>query len=95
MLKSANVYMKTLLPEEHQKAMGIVGFCWGGKQVMHACSHKELGYLAGVSVHGAWLGPEDAEKINVPVFFMPSGEDPSIEPLKVILDKRPFGDRCR
>lgn len=91
----ANTYLRTLLPEEHHKKLGILGFSWGGKQVLRACCSRDYGYLAGVSVDGFALEPEDAENLSIPVFFMPSGENTSIEPIKRILDKRPFGDRCR
>ncbi|KAL5971879.1 hypothetical protein TSMEX_000383 [Taenia solium] len=95
LLSTANTYLKTLLPEEHHKKLGILGFSWGGKQVLRACCSRDYGYLAGVSVDGFALEPEDAENLSIPVFFMPSGENTSIEPIKRILDKRPFGDRCR
>lgn len=62
---------------------------------MRACSSKDYGYLAGVSVDGFMLEAEDAEKLSIPVFFMPSGENTSIDTIKSILHKRPFGDRCR
>ncbi|CDS37881.1 Dienelactone hydrolase [Echinococcus multilocularis] len=95
LLSTANTYLRTLLAEEHHKKLGILGFSWGGRQVLRACCSRDYGYLAGVSVDGLMLEPEDAEKLSIPVFFMPSGEDTSIEPIKRILDKRPFGDRCR
>ncbi|TGZ59348.1 hypothetical protein CRM22_009126 [Opisthorchis felineus] len=80
--------------------LGIIGFCWGGKQAVRACSGdshaRELGFkfLAGVSLHGAFLGPEDAEDLTVPMLFMPAGDDPDVGPIKVILDKKPFGAQC-
>ncbi|VDD75872.1 unnamed protein product [Mesocestoides corti] len=95
LLRAANTYVQGLLPEGDRDKMGILGFSWGGKQVLRACSDKTLGYLAGVSIHGYMITPDDAKNISVPLFFMPSGEDPPIDPLKAILDKRPFGDKCR
>lgn len=94
-LSTSNDYLKTLLSEEHRNSLGILGFSWGGKQVMRACSSKDYGYLAGVSIDGYMLEAEDAEKLNIPVFFMPSGDNKSIDTIKSILKKRPFGDRCR
>lgn len=94
-LSTSNDYLKTLLSEEHRNSLGILGFSWGGKQVMRACSSKYYGYLAGVSIDGYMLEAEDAEKLNIPVFFMPSGDNKSIDTIKSILKKRPFGDRCR
>ncbi|KAM7539054.1 hypothetical protein Aperf_G00000051157 [Anoplocephala perfoliata] len=94
-LSTSNDYLKTVLSEEHRKRLGILGFSWGGKQVMRACSSKDYGYLAGVSVDGSLVEAEDAEKLSIPVFFMPSGDNTSIDTIKSILHKRPFGDRCR
>ena len=62
---------------------------------MRACCGRNYGYLAGVSVDGFMLEPEDAENLSIPVFFMPSGDNTFMESIKKILDKRPFGDRCR
>ncbi|VUZ43673.1 unnamed protein product [Hymenolepis diminuta] len=94
-LSTSNNYLKTLLSEDHRNSLGILGFSWGGKQVMRACSSKDYGYLAGVSIDGYMLEAEDAEKLNIPVFFMPSGDNKSVDIIKNILKKRPFGDRCR
>ena len=34
-------------------------------------------------------------QVKVPVLLMPSGEDPDHLPLKEVLDKKPFGDKCQ
>lgn len=81
-------------------ALGIIGFCWGGKQVVLACSgqthgsHLGFPFAAGVCVHGSLLCPEDGEHITAPVLFMPAGNDPPIDPLKAVLDRRPIGSQC-
>lgn len=33
-------------------------------------------------------------QVKVPMLIMPSGEDPDHLPLKEVLDKKPFGDKC-
>lgn len=33
-------------------------------------------------------------QVTVPMLIMPSGEDPDHTPLKEVLDKKPFGDKC-
>lgn len=34
-------------------------------------------------------------QVKVPMLIMPSGEDPDHLPLKEVLDKKPFGDKCQ
>ena len=91
----ANNYLRTQLSEENQKKLGILGISWGGRHVLRACSSRNYGYLAGVSVDGYMLETEDAHNLSIPVFFMPSGDNVFNVPIKKILDRRPFGDRCR
>ncbi|VEL07915.1 unnamed protein product [Protopolystoma xenopodis] len=84
---------------ETEKPMGIIGFCWGGKQVVHACTEQTrtslgLHFGAGVSIHGAGLAPEDAELVSAPMMFLPAGDDPDIAPLKTVLDGKGFGHEC-
>lgn len=81
--------------------LGILGFCWGGARAMQACCGDTYGRLlggihvaGGVALHAAFFGPEDAERVTVPMLLMPSGSDPEIEPIKAIWDRKPFGSRC-
>jgi len=70
----------------------IIGFCWGGKQVVRYAADPRC--RAGICVHGSLLEASDAENIRVPVFFANAGDDGPIDPLKNILDKKPFGSQC-
>ncbi|KAF6772493.1 hypothetical protein AHF37_08471 [Paragonimus kellicotti] len=98
-LKRAHEYLLTN-GLDATASFGIIGFCWGGKQAIRACSgqshaqHLGFSFAAGVSLHGAFLGPDDAEHATVPMLFMPAGDDPAIDPLKAVLDKKPFGHQC-
>eukprot|EP00752_Nemacystus_decipiens_P008120 g7260.t1 len=87
-------YMK-----EHKGAqdLGCAGFCWGGKMAMQAAAlgSEEAGVKAAANVHPAMLSPELAEGVRVPMLIMPSGDDPDHLPLKEVLDKKPFGDKCQ
>eukprot|EP00899_Mesostigma_viride_P008483 jgi/Mesvir1/17636/Mv08858-RA.1 len=73
-------------------SVSAVGFCWGGSAVL---TQAGTGLLAsGVSVHGAFLTADKVEVAKCPMLFMPAGDDPSTDDLKVILDKKPFGHQC-
>ncbi|CAL8089037.1 unnamed protein product [Calicophoron daubneyi] len=99
-LKSAHQFLVST-GVDAQSPLGIIGFCWGGKQVFMACSGdthaQQLGFKfgAGVVLHGSFIGSEDAEKITVPILFMPAGNDPPYEPIKEVLDKKSFGSQCK
>ncbi|CBJ30749.1 conserved unknown protein [Ectocarpus siliculosus] len=86
--------------KEHRGAevVGVTGFCWGGMIAMKAASldpDAEGGVKAGGTVHPAMLSAELAQDVKVPVLIMPSGEDPDHLPVKEVLDKKPFGDKCQ
>ncbi|CAN0103252.1 unnamed protein product [Scytosiphon promiscuus] len=86
--------------KEHKGAevVGVTGFCWGGMIAMKAASlgaDAEGGVKAGGNVHPAMLSAELAEDVKVPMLIMPSGEDPDHLPVKEVLDKKPFGDKCQ
>ncbi|CAM9559611.1 unnamed protein product, partial [Laminaria digitata] len=83
--------------KEHKGAevLGLAGFCWGGMISMKAAAlGADGGLTATACCHPAMLSPELAEKVTVPVLIMPSGEEPDHAPLKEVLDKKPFGDKC-
>lgn len=83
--------------KEHKGAelFGLAGFCWGGMIAMKAAALGADGELkATANCHAAMVSPELAEKVTVPMLIMPSGEDPDHTPLKEVLDKKPFGDKC-
>jgi hypothetical protein len=51
-------------------------------------------YKCCAMVHAANLSPELADKVTVPQCILPSGEDPSIDDVKAVLDKKDFGSDC-
>jgi hypothetical protein len=51
-------------------------------------------YKCCAMVHAANLSPELAEKVTVPQCILPSGEDPSVDEVKAVLDKKDFGSDC-
>lgn len=90
--KAAVAHMK-----EHMGAevFVVAGFCWGGYISMKvAALGPESGVKATGCVHPALLTPELAEEVKVPMLIMPSRDDPDHTPVKEVLDKKPFGDKC-
>jgi len=67
--------------------LGIVGFCWGGRQVWLYAAHNPA-LKAGVSWYGVLLRPKTAmtpnnpidlvERLNVPILGLYGGADPGI-----------------
>jgi dienelactone hydrolase len=88
-------FFQRVIPYLHSKGVkkiGALGFCFGAKMVIHACSHPELS--AGAGIHPSFLTPEDAEKATTPMLLLPAGNDPPIEPIKAVFDKKPFAKDC-
>ncbi|CAM9239910.1 unnamed protein product [Pylaiella littoralis] len=80
------------------EVVGVTGFCWGGMIAMKAASmgaEAEGGVKAAANVHAAMMTPGLAEDVKVPMLIMPSGEDPDHLPVKAVLDKKSFGDKCQ
>lgn len=38
---------------------------------------------------------DPSRQVKVPMLIMPSGEDPDHLPVKEVLDKKPFGNKCQ
>ncbi|KAI9786315.1 MAG: hypothetical protein M1816_008056 [Peltula sp. TS41687] len=56
---------------------GIVGFCWGGKVVSLATGTDAKLFKAAAACHPAFVDPNDANNIAVPICVLPSkDEDP-------------------
>jgi hypothetical protein len=51
-------------------------------------------YKCCAMVHAANLSTDLAEKVKVPQCILPSGEDPSTDEIKAVLDKKDFGADC-
>ena len=51
-------------------------------------------FQAGACVHPAMLSAEAAEKVIKPLCILPSKDEPDLEPIKKVLDAKPFGSEC-
>ncbi|KAG2501607.1 hypothetical protein HYH03_000112 [Edaphochlamys debaryana] len=83
------------LQAEGATKLGCVGFCWGVSIALTAGQDPSLFSVVG-GAHPTLFGREleFAEKVQVPVVLLPSGEDASTDPIKAVLDKRPYGKLC-
>lgn len=59
---------------------GVVGYCWGGKQVALSSQSDSL-FVAGAQSSPAFVDPEDAAKIMIPMLLLPS-KDEDVELVK-------------
>lgn len=59
---------------------GIIGFCWGGKIVALSSQSDSL-FVAGAQSSPAFVDPEDAAKIAIPMMVLPS-KDEDVELIK-------------
>jgi len=70
-------YLKT---ERHVDRIGIIGFCWGGKQALLAAARGESEIAAAVSVHGSRLAPEAVQRILAPTLILHAEKDAMYTP---------------
>jgi len=63
-----------------KKQIGLVGFCWGGLQVVRACSNLSDLFTTGISIHGSRLTPDEVRLLKKPMLFIAAGNDPALEP---------------
>ncbi|KAG2501606.1 hypothetical protein HYH03_000111 [Edaphochlamys debaryana] len=83
------------LKSEGISKLGCVGFCWSTTIALTAGQHPEVFSAVG-GAHPALFGKEKelAEKVQVPVILLPAQGDASTDPIKAVLDKRPYGKLC-
>jgi dienelactone hydrolase len=81
------------LQDRGVESTGVIGFCWGGLMAT-SMSGENSPFSGMVSIHGARLTGELAEQMTIPGCFLPASDDPSIEPVREVLDQKAFGDRC-
>lgn len=62
------------------KQIGIVGFCWGGLQVVRACSNLSSIFFTGISIHGSRLSADEVKFLKQPMLFIAAGNDPALRP---------------
>ena len=60
--------------------IGLVGFCWGGLQVVRACSNLSTLFLTGISIHGSRLTPTEVSQLKQPMLFIAARNDPALQP---------------
>ncbi|CAF3007315.1 unnamed protein product [Rotaria sp. Silwood2] len=60
--------------------IAVIGFCWGGLQVVRACSNLSTLFFTGISIHGAWLTEDEVRHLQQPILFIAAGDDPPLKP---------------
>lgn len=62
------------------RRIALVGFCWGGQQVVRACSNLSTLFFTGISIHGAWLTEDEVRHLKQPMLFIAAADDPPLMP---------------
>ena len=62
------------------KQIGLVGFCWGGLQVVRACSNLSHLFSTGISIHGSRISVAEVQQLKQPMLFIAANNDPALEP---------------
>ncbi|KAJ2084096.1 hypothetical protein H4R24_000305 [Coemansia sp. RSA 988] len=91
--KESYCKLRDYLKENGVSAVGVIGFCWGGKMVVTALSELE-GFAGGAIVHPALIQPGDMAKINAPLLVLPSKDEPDYTDEFNSLKDKPFFDKC-
>ncbi|KAI9358338.1 Alpha/Beta hydrolase protein [Zopfochytrium polystomum] len=83
-------YLKTV---EGAEKFGLVGFCWGGRNV--ALLTQDPVFSAAALVHPGAVSEAEAEKVSAPLLVMPAKDDSVevFEKLVAVVRAKPFGDR--
>ncbi|KAJ2851533.1 hypothetical protein IWW36_001017 [Coemansia brasiliensis] len=74
-------------------AVGVIGFCWGGKMVITALSELE-GLAGGAIVHPALIETGDMAKVNAPLMVLPSQNEPDFTAEFDSMKDKPFFSEC-
>ncbi|CAF1509664.1 unnamed protein product [Didymodactylos carnosus] len=91
--KELKMLSKELRASGKIKKLAVIGFCWGGFHVVKACSEPQL-VDSGISIHGSMLNMTNPNQIQKPIMFLKGNNDPSLNEIKAVLDKKPFGSKC-
>ena len=84
-LKNVASWLRTTSPVNR---IAIIGFCWGGLQVVRATSNLANLFFTGLSIHGAWLTADEVKNLQQPVLFVAAGNDPPLVPdLKKVIEE--------
>jgi len=60
--------------------IGVLGFCWGGLQVVRACSNLSTTFITGVSIHGSQITADEVKQLKQPILFIAASNDPPLIP---------------
>jgi len=71
-------WMRNTSPSSHRIA--LIGFCWGGLQVVRACSNMSILFHTGISIHGSSLTANEVSQLKQPMLFIAAGNDPPLQP---------------
>ncbi|CAF1523789.1 unnamed protein product, partial [Didymodactylos carnosus] len=82
------------LKKDGAKKLAILGFCFGGLQVLRACGQLSNDYSAGISIHGSSLTVGEAENVLRPMMLLAAGNDPPLTDIATVLNKKSFGSQC-
>ncbi|KAJ2716439.1 hypothetical protein H4R19_000650 [Coemansia spiralis] len=74
-------------------AVGVVGFCWGGKMVVEALAELD-GLAGGAIVHPALIKDGDMATVKAPLFVLPSKDEPDFAAEFATLEYKPFFAQC-
>lgn len=65
--------------EEGITAVGIYGYCWGGKMAVYAVSDPEFSDIKAIGlVHPSRVTTEEAFDMKAPAILLPSGSEPDM-----------------
>ena len=60
--------------------IGLIGFCWGGLQVVRGCSNLPTTFFTGISIHGSLLTADEVRQLKQPMLFIAARNDPPLQP---------------
>jgi dienelactone hydrolase len=76
-LKTVADWLHNLSPKDQ---IGLIGFCWGGLQVVRACSNLSTIFFTGISIHGSRITVDEVKQLQQPMLFVAAGNDPALQP---------------
>ena len=80
------------------RKIALIGFCWGGLQVVRASANLSDLFFTGVSIHGSLITPDEVRPMKQPVYFIAARNDPALVPniSSVIEESNPnISRRCQ
>jgi len=71
----------------------IFGMCWGGKVATLAATELKNYFEASAIVHPASVTNEEADGVEIPMYLMPTQNEPDMLPFYQVLQRK-FKDNC-